>query len=75
MSDFIVDFYERLYSNNQDFKTYVDKYCNKNNISPREAFYHVLIQKVGTYYNDISHNTKTSDVNNIINDLTEDKSC
>ena len=41
---------KELYSNNEDFKDYVDAYCKKHEISKDEAFTHKIVVNVGEDY-------------------------
>jgi hypothetical protein len=38
------------YNTNQDFKEYVDRYCNKHKVTVEEALNHALVQEVGKMY-------------------------
>ena len=42
--------YTALYSDNADFKRYVDRYCTKHRISVAEALQHYLVQMAGRMY-------------------------
>lgn len=42
--------YTALYSDNADFKRYVDRYCTKHRISVAEALQHYLVQMAGMMY-------------------------
>lgn len=42
--------YTALYSDNADFKRYVDRYCTKHRISVAEALQHYLVQMAGKMY-------------------------
>lgn len=39
-----------LYNTNQDFKDYVDRYCNTYKVTVDEALTHALVQEVGKMY-------------------------
>lgn len=39
-----------LYNTNQDFREYVDRYCNKHNVTVEVALTHSLVQEVGMMY-------------------------
>ena len=42
-----------FYNNNKDFKTYVDKYCKKHEITIDEAMEHKLIRQVYLDYTEV----------------------
>lgn len=42
--------YATLYTENEDFKLYVDRYCVKHRISVAEALQHYLVQMAGRMY-------------------------
>lgn len=42
--------YVALYKQNEDFKTYVDRYCVKHGISVEQALQHYLVQMAGRMY-------------------------
>lgn len=50
---------QELYSNNADFKRYVDYYCKNysegRSITPEEAFTHELIKQVAEEYRKENH--------------------
>lgn len=46
--------YTALYSDNADFKRYVDRYCTKHRISVAEALQHYLVQMAGKMYKEQS---------------------
>jgi hypothetical protein len=39
-----------FYNTNQDFKEYVDKYCNTYKVTVEEALSHALVQEVEKMY-------------------------
>lgn len=39
-----------LYSNDRDYRTYVDKCARSNHISPEVCLLHKTVQEVGLYY-------------------------
>ncbi len=45
-----IDKLKDLYTENKDFRTYVDKYCTKHELSVDEALEHALVQEVGAKY-------------------------
>ena len=47
-----------LYNNNEDFKTYVDKYCQTRKVSLEVALSHITVQEVGKYYKENRNGTK-----------------
>lgn len=46
------------YDNNEDFKTYVDKYCQKNRITVDEALSHESVRQVYLYYQERGRNNE-----------------
>jgi hypothetical protein len=46
----IAEWYQRLYNEDERFKTYVDAYCRKHKITPKAAFDHVIVRSVGDHY-------------------------
>lgn len=51
---------KELYSNNPDFKTYVDKYCITSHVNLEEALSHATVKEVGDYYRRKENVTKNS---------------
>lgn len=39
-----------LYKRNNEFRDYVDKYCEQRKITKEQAFEHVTVKDAGTYY-------------------------
>lgn len=39
-----------FYTENKDFKDYVDKYVKENKISVDEAFTHAIVKEIYNYY-------------------------
>lgn len=52
---------KRLYEENKDFKTFVDKVCNSYEVTVEEALLMATVREVGRYYADnkkgVSHET------------------
>lgn len=49
--------YTALYEQNEDFKTYVDRYCVKHRISVEQALQHYLVQMTGRMYKEQAETT------------------
>ena len=49
--------YATLYTENEDFKLYVDRYCTKHRISVAEALRHYLVQMAGRMYKEQAETT------------------
>ncbi len=45
-----IDKLKDLYTENKDFRTYVDKYCTKHGLSVGEALEHALVREVAAQY-------------------------
>lgn len=41
--------YQKMYEENRSFKGYVDRYCVKHNLTPEQAFTHLLVQYYAKY--------------------------
>ena len=52
------------YSQNPDFKAYVDAYCIKNGITPEAAVQHALVRYVEEEYRDKRINRKGGEYGN-----------
>lgn len=46
--------FKEMYNSNDDFRTYVDKYCETRKVDLNTALSHKTVQEVGKYYNDLS---------------------
>lgn len=44
----IIDFYQT----NDDFRVYLDKYCDKHNLTVAEASNHLIVKETAKYYKD-----------------------
>lgn len=49
---------KQLYSTNDDFKTYVDKYCETRKVTLEEALTHATVKEVADYYRGKSNAAK-----------------
>ena len=65
---------QELYDKNDDFKRYVDKYCNTHHIFVKDALEFEMIKEVAIMYN--STPSVVNDIYHIVENVaTEDKSC
>lgn len=72
-----IDFNVWMYARNDNFRKYVNKYCNKHGYSLNEALSHQMINDVAHYYhNKEQDQTGTCSRESIKEELEpEDKSC
>ena len=42
-----------FYNHNEDFKRYVDRYCNQYGLSVDEALEHEIVRQVYLYYTEV----------------------
>lgn len=64
---------QEMYDENDDFKKYVDKYCNKHHIFVKDALEFEMIKEVAIMYS--STPSAFNEIHHIVENLAEDKSC
>lgn len=64
---------KELYEKNDDFKRYVDKYCNKHHIFVKDALEFEMIKEVAIMYS--STPSTFNEIYHMVENLAEDKSC
>ena len=64
---------KELYDKNDDFKKYVDKYCNTNHIFVKDALEFKMIKEVAIMYS--STPSPVNEIHHFVENIAEDKSC
>lgn len=48
-----------FYQTNDDFRVYLDKYCDKHNLTVSESVKHLIVKETAQYYKDIEDRRST----------------
>lgn len=64
---------QEMYDKNDDFKKYVDKYCNTNHIFVKDALEFKMIKEVAIMYS--STPSPVNEIHHFVENIAEDKSC